>query len=412
MDNRNNAEFLLNTLESFQKNITISIKETESKMDLFDSQFKEITKPLTAIHKKLINLLKSFLDEFKHIQSKFESKSKFIKDFCLNNKSESLSMNLIKDESLLNIQVTKKQSKLIQEIEKINIGIEILKKISQLKEFKQFISLQDEDEDNSNEEEENASIDEESNSTVSNNKDNDKKENSILNKKTERDDDVESIIEKVRNRRTKKSYKDKDILKKIKRDFKQSHYIQKLTKSFITRRLNRSIIYEHNFEFVNQTVKDKRITTRGDKGVYKYVIFSFQTKNTNESLLNYLAGYFNRKYFSRIYKGNVIIGGKLNDQLQNIIKSMFNKTSFYEKFNIKSCNISAYEFYEELSNQFDSSDSSVKIYLDDKTVQKLKENYKMLCIVREYVDKHRQKTPSKASTVKQSDFDPDADIEI
>ena len=269
MENRNNADFLLNTLESFQKNITISIKETESKMELFDSQFKEITKPLTAIHKTLINLLKSFLDEFKHIQSKFESKSKFIKDFCLNNKSESLSMNLIKDESLLNIQVTKKQSKLIQEIEKINIGIEILKKISQLKEFKQFISLQDKDEDTFNEEEENASLDEESNSTVSNNAQN---ENSLLTKKTERDD-VDSIIEKVRNKRTKKSYKDKDILKKIKKEFKQSHYIQKLTKSFITRRLNRSIIYEHNFEFVNQTVKDKRITTRGDKGVYKYVIF-------------------------------------------------------------------------------------------------------------------------------------------
>ena len=45
MENRNNAVFLLNTLESFQKNITISIKETESKMELFDSQFKEITKP-------------------------------------------------------------------------------------------------------------------------------------------------------------------------------------------------------------------------------------------------------------------------------------------------------------------------------------------------------------------------------
>ena len=317
-------------------------------------------------------------------------------------------MNLIKDESLLNIQVTKKQSKLIQEIEKINVGIEILKKISQLKEFKQFISLQDKDEDTFNEEEENASLDEESNSTVSNNAQN---ENSLLTKKTERDD-VDSIIEKVRNKRTKKSYKDKDILKKIKKEFKQSHYIQKLTKSFITRRLNRSIIYEHTFEFVNQTVKDKRITTRGDKGIYKYVIFSFETKNTNESLLNYLAGYFNRKYFSQIYKGRVKIGGKLNDQLQNMIKSMFNKTSFYEEFNIKSCNISAYEFYEELSNQFDSSDSSVKIYLDDKTVQKLKENYKMLCIVREYVDKHRQKTPSKASTVKQSDFDPDADIEL
>ena len=123
MENRNNAVFLLNTLESFQKNITISIKETESKMELFDSQFKEITKPLTAIHKTLINLLKSFLDEFKHIQSKFESKSKFIKDFCLNNKSESLSMNLIKDESLLNIQVTKKQSKLIQEKDITTKGI-------------------------------------------------------------------------------------------------------------------------------------------------------------------------------------------------------------------------------------------------------------------------------------------------
>ena len=289
MDNRNNAEFLFNTLESFQKNITISIKETETKMDLFDSQFKDIIKPLTAIHKKLSNTLKSFLDEFRHIQSKFQSKSKFIKDFCLNNKNEALSMNLIKDESLLNIQVTKKQSKLIQQIEKVNIGIEILKNISQLKEFMQFIALEENNEEPF--EKDNSENNEDSNSTVSNNKENDKKE-SLLNKKTEREDGIEDIIEKVRNRRTNKAYKDKDILKKIKREFKQSYYIQKLTKSFITRRLTRTIIYEHHFEYVNQSVKDNRVITRGKKGIYKYVIFSFETKDTNESLLNYFAAYF------------------------------------------------------------------------------------------------------------------------
>ena len=166
MDNRNNAECLFNTLESFQKKITISIKETETKMDLFDSQFKDIIKPLTAIHKKLSNTLKSFLDEFRHIQSKFQSKSKFIKDFCLNNKNEALSMNLIKDESLLNIQVTKKQSKLIQQIEKVNIGIEILKNISQLKEFMQFIALEENNEEPF--EKDNSENNEDSNSTVSN----------------------------------------------------------------------------------------------------------------------------------------------------------------------------------------------------------------------------------------------------
>ena len=57
----------------------------------------------------------------------------------------------------------------------------------------------------------------------------------------------------------------------------------------------------------------------------------------------------------------------------------------------------------------------MKIYLDDKAVQKLREKYKMLCIVREYVEKHRQKIPSKSSKTsktKGNNFDPDADIEL
>ena len=75
-----NVDFLLTTLNSFEKNISISISQTENKINMFEEQIKELTKPLIKINKKLSNSLKTFVDEFKQIQLRIESKSKFIQD--------------------------------------------------------------------------------------------------------------------------------------------------------------------------------------------------------------------------------------------------------------------------------------------------------------------------------------------
>ena len=138
-----NVDFLLTTLNSFEKNISISISQTENKINMFEEQIKELTKPLIKINKKLSNSLKTFVDEFKQIQLRIESKSKFIQDLgqINNNTNQSLSMSLIKEESQLNIQVTQKQSLLVQEIEKIDKGMELLKKMINSKEFQDFGNL-------------------------------------------------------------------------------------------------------------------------------------------------------------------------------------------------------------------------------------------------------------------------------
>ena len=138
-----NVDFLLTTLNSFEKNISISISQTENKINMFEEQIKELTKPLIKINKKLSNSLKTFVEEFKQIQLRIESKSKFIQDLgqINNNTNQSLSMSLIKEESQLNIQVTQKQSLLVQEIEKIDKGMELLKKMINSKEFQDFGNL-------------------------------------------------------------------------------------------------------------------------------------------------------------------------------------------------------------------------------------------------------------------------------
>ena len=41
-----NVDFLLTTLNSFEKNISISISQTENKINMFEEQIKELTKPL------------------------------------------------------------------------------------------------------------------------------------------------------------------------------------------------------------------------------------------------------------------------------------------------------------------------------------------------------------------------------
>lgn len=413
-----NVDFLLTTLNSFEKNISISISQTENKINMFEEQIKEVTKPLLKINKKLSNSLKTFVDEFKQIQLRIESKSKFIKDLgqMNNNTNQPLSMSLIKEESQLNIQVTQRQSLLVQEIEKIDRGMGLLKKMINSKEFKDFGNICKEPLDAKEEKK-----DEESTVSIVSEDENDKNDkksekDNLLNKKRSRKNKEQPLApnststqsrikKKVNTKKTigasgsqnkkikkKKPHSDKDILTQLKKKYNTSPYVKKLTKTFISRRLNHKIIYEHKFDYTNKDNEkgytDKRIKSSGDKCAYKYIIFIFtlSSKDKEDELIQKFSEQFKQNYFIKKEDNLITIGGKIKDPLLVVIEESFKKKMLNEKYNVASTTILSYEFYEELANEFDISNPATKAVFDDVTFNKLMDNWKMLCLVREYVN--------------------------
>ena len=266
--NNDSADFLLSTLSSFKKNLSQCIKQSQNTVSSFNDAMKELTRPLSKINKLVITNIKNLIDEFKTNQSRIESKYKFIEDFSKNNKdpNQKLSAVLIRDECQLNVQITQKQSQIAKEIEIINGAIEKAKKVFESKEFKELLAFED-GEGNQRE------IDNDEDATVSIvSEDEDDKKFLKKKRKKEKESSKKRIKTKVKKKGDKKLlkkklvYKDKDILTQLKKKFSSSKYVKKITKTFITRRLNHKIIYEQDFDYSDiNDIKNHRIKTKNEK---------------------------------------------------------------------------------------------------------------------------------------------------
>ena len=72
----------------------------------------------------------------------------------------------------------------------------------------------------------------------------------------------------------------------IQKDYPSNIYIQRISKSFLSRRLFKKVIYQHIFNYYeNGSIDDKKVKTMFDSGMYKNckVTFKFvkdKIKNT------------------------------------------------------------------------------------------------------------------------------------
>ena len=393
--NNDNAEFLLNTLSSFKNNLSQCIKQSQNTVSSFNDAMKELTRPLSKISKLVINNIKNLIEEFKNNQSRIESKYKFIEDLSKNNQdpNQKLTAVLIRDECQLNVQITQKQSQIAKEIELINQAIEKAKKVFESKEFKDLLAFEDGEGND-------MAIDNDEDATVSivSEDENDKK---FLNKKRKKENNTKKRIKTKVNKKGEKKLikkklgtKEKDILTQLKKKYHSSKYVKKITKTFITRRLNHKIIYEQEFDYSDiNDIKNTRIKTSGDKCSYKYVIMCFTMVNNDkiEDLIKYFEEQFKINYFIRRKENTMEIGGKIKDPLLPLIENVFKKPFLKENYNVNQCKIFSYEFYEELINEFDISDSNVKAVFEDKMYTTLTDNWKMLTLVRQFVSEVKTK---------------------
>ena len=182
-----------------------------------------------------------------------------------------------------------------------------------------------------------------------------------------------------------------DLLEALQEEYKDNYYIQKLSKTFLKRRLFKNIIYRHIFNYEEEgSIKDDKLRSSGESTIYKYgkLTIKFKNDELNEDNCDKLIKYFQpafKQSFIKIDNENkqFIIAGKLINLLNEFLDKMIKK-NLYVEYNIIKITVEFYEFYEELVNEFNEKESNVKIInCDDKYLKILRQDWESLNTVRD-----------------------------
>ena len=204
----------------------------------------------------------------------------------------------------------------------------------------------------------------------------------------------------TKNESIKKSkHNSNDLLEALQEEYKDNYYIQKLSKTFLKRRLFKNVIYRHIFDYEEDgTIKDDKLRSSGESTIYKYGKFTIKFKNDElkEDICDNLIKYFQpalKQCFIKIDNDNkqLIIAGKTINLLNEFLEK-FIKKNLYTEYNIIKITVEFYEFYEELVNEFNEKESNVKIInCDEKYLKILRQDWESLNTVRDYVKKSKNK---------------------
>ena len=183
--------------------------------------------------------------------------------------------------------------------------------------------------------------------------------------------------------------RDFELLAILQKNYPNNGYIRKVSKTFISRRLNKKVIYRHVFEYNEEgNIKENKLRTAGETMVYKYGYFSFKFINDeikNKKELDELMAQNLKSQFAKTDEENknYIIGGKIGLSAPELINKVFRK-NLYKDYSVVQAVVEFYEFYEELASEFNEKEnSSVKIInCDEITLKNLRTDFKNLQLVR------------------------------
>jgi len=208
---------------------------------------------------------------------------------------------------------------------------------------------------------------------------------------------IQNILSKKNNNNTtptshsgrQRRLRDFELLAILQKNYPINSYIRKVSKTFISRRLNKKVIYRHVFEYKEDgSIKENKLRTAGETMVYKYGSFSFKFINDEikkKDELNELMASNLKSQFSKIDTENkiYIIGGKIGLLALELINKVFRK-NLYKDYSVVQVVVEFYEFYEELVNEFNEKiNPTVKIInCDEITLKNLRSDFKNLQLVR------------------------------
>ena len=399
-----------------QKSLYLSkIKHAEK---ILKSKTTQIIVPLLKIQKKVSMKFEIFNKDYNEIIKKAETACKEINTHLEENKNDNMNLTDVQ----LNQKLANDHENMIKFYENVCDKLDLFTKLINSNEYNNIIQEFDKVINTEDKHEENLPI--ENNSEINIKEELDKIENNyiILRKNNSKKNKITKLIginsnkilkklgpnQKMKKNdekksTTKKSKNSTDLLEILQNEYKDNYYIQKISKTFLKRRLFKNVIYRHLFDYEEDgTIKEDKLRSSGESTIYKYGKFTIKFKNDEldinicDKLLKYFESEL-KQCFIKIDQENkqYIIAGKLINLLNEFLEKIIRK-NLYNEYNIVKITVEFYEFYEELVNEFNEKENDVKIInCDEKTLKNLRQDWESLNTVREFVKKSKNKLEFK-----------------
>ena len=386
------SKFNSSSLGNMNNSSDINISKLKEVLDSLDKAAKDIIIPILKIKKKISMKFDVFAKDYTEIKEKAEAASKEIFSHTEESKSDFMNITDIQ----LNQKYATNHENMIQFYESISNNIELFTKLFNSNEYDNIIKCFD-NLSNGNENftaEEKLREKEEIKKLIRNN---------IKLKKPKRPPYRRSGNKKKLKRlgpnsskkknevMRKHKLRDVDLLAILQKDFPTNSYVHKVSKTFISRRLYKKIIYRHIFDYREDgTIEENKLRSAGESTVYKYGKFTFKFENDeikNTEKIDELMGKELKQQFAKLdeEKKEYIIGGKIGSLAIELITRVL-RQNLYDDLEVVRVVLEFYEFYEELVSEFDDKDKNVRIiFCDEKILSGLREDWKNLEMVRNYI---------------------------
>lgn len=412
-----NIDYIKFSLNNITQNSDINFNQINELLSLIDNASKKVILPIITIQKKLKSLMSQYMNDYSTMKTKAEESMTQLTE--LNDDIHATTMTI--SSIAVNRSKVDDHNKLILLFEAVTNNIALFDSLANTKEYNNIISAFNQlttDEDLFEPNEELNLLDKEiklkkikkkkkklttagssrNNKAFNQSHKKDKKEKSNDKDKDDNNDndDKESNNETKSNK--KKGKADNELLELIQKEYPTSVYIQKLSRTFLRRRLFKKVIYINQFTFdknTQSTMEDK-LKSSGDSTIYKYGKFTFdfesqQTQKQYATFISFFEGYLKHSFVqSDSSLKTITMSGKISLALNDLINQVFRGNGIYQEHNVHFVKIEFYEFYEELVSEFNPKEKNIKINCDEKLLKQLHEDWKGLVIVREYVENHRK----------------------
>ena len=181
-----------------------------------------------------------------------------------------------------------------------------------------------------------------------------------------------------------KKLNDEECTDKMKEEF--NNVYKGITKTFLTRKLTKKVIWSNNFDFTNEDpFKDQREIIKS--ATYKYVKLQLTlNKNVKEidsnNFLSLVQTLF-KKYILSSKDKNMIVAGEITGELEEFVEK-FKDIEMIRSYNIDTMNAEVYAFFEEIYIEFDEKDESIQHNLTNENVEALKADWVVILQMRQF----------------------------
>ena len=395
------SKYIGSTLENIMLNSYLNLSKMKEVMDALDNAAKAIIIPVLKIQKKISLKFDSFAKDYNEIKSKAESANKEIITHQDGTKKDYMNITDIQ----LNQKYANNHENMILFYQHIANNIDLFTKLINSEEYDQLIKgfeslISDKEifEEKEIEKEEEKIEEKKEIEKIEKENIKIKKTKKKLNTNKKIKKSKKNVNSKNKDKKKRKKKEKKDLLDLLQKEYPTNPYVKKVSKTFLSRRLNKTVIYRHTFDYnIDGTIAENKLRSAGESTVYKYgkVTFKFvndEIKNTDK--IDEMLGKELKQQFAKIDNDNneYIIAGKIGCSALELIEKIFKQNLLKELF-VTKANLEFYEFYEELVSEFNEKENNVRIiFCDEKVLKHLREDWNNLELVRNFIKQKKSES--------------------